>query len=495
MGYKYQLPNGWIVATAQDYCTKVADGTHDSPKRIEDGKPLVTSKHIVGGRLDLSNAYHISIEDFDEVNRRSKVDRYDVLLSMIGTVGQPCLIEDEPDFAIKNVGLLKNNNPYKAKWLYFYLSSPQAQVQIKERLRGTTQQYLSLGEIRKFPVPYPENEDELKQLVDCLSSLHDKIELNRQINRTLEEMAQAIFKSWFVDFDPVKAKMIIREKGGSEKAQAFAAQAFIAGNVTLEALESMEAGYSGWEEMLHPLVVKNFEPMGLDQWEPEQLAATAALFPSTLTGSPLGPIPEGWEIKSIASWGKVVCGKTPSKKHEEYYGGNIPFIKIPDMHGNMFVTKSTDSLTKAGGQTQFNKRLPKGAVCVSCIATVGQVVITHEESFTNQQINSIVPEHSSATPYLYFLMLEKRDFLHDLASGGSATLNLNTGNFSKIEIISPDEALLEAYSECVSPFIDKILGNLKENECLSEMRDGLLPKLLSGEISVDAAEAELEEAA
>src|ERR1039458_8817096 len=86
----------------------VRDGTHDSPKPVTKGRNLVTSRHIIGGRLDLSSAYLIAEADFDAINRRSKVDRWDVLVSMIGTVGEPCLVKEEPDFAIKNIGLFKS---------------------------------------------------------------------------------------------------------------------------------------------------------------------------------------------------------------------------------------------------------------------------------------------------------------------------------------------------------------------------------------------------
>ena len=183
MNYKFSVPQGWNESQLQDYCLKVADGTHDSPKKTERGKLLVTSKNIIGGTLDLSKSYRISEGDFNDVNRRSKVDKNDVLLSMIGTVGEVCLIESEPDFAIKNVGLLKNQDPLKAKWLFFYLTSPQAQAQIKERLRGTTQQYLPLGEIRKFPIIYPKSRTEMQEIVGVLAALQDKIQLNHQINQ------------------------------------------------------------------------------------------------------------------------------------------------------------------------------------------------------------------------------------------------------------------------------------------------------------------------
>src|SRR5882724_7788663 len=116
----------WRTMTAEQFCASVRDGTHDSPKPVEHGRFLVTSRHIVGGRLDLDNAYFISQEDFEAINKRSKVDQWDVLISMIGTVGEPCLIKEEPDFAIKNIGLFKCTGEVEGRWLYYYLRSPDA---------------------------------------------------------------------------------------------------------------------------------------------------------------------------------------------------------------------------------------------------------------------------------------------------------------------------------------------------------------------------------
>ncbi|HHF4443006.1 TPA: restriction endonuclease subunit S [Haemophilus influenzae] len=192
---------------ASEFCDLVTDGTHDSPKKTEFGVKLVTSKNIVGGKLDLTSAYFISESDAQNINKRSQVHINDVLLSMIGTVGEVALIEKEPDFVIKNVGLLKNSDPKKAKWLYYYLKSPITQNLIKDRLRGTTQQYIPLGELRNLPILKPNSEEHLQNTIEQLSSLDKKIQLNTQINQTLEQIAQALFKSWFVDFDPVRTKV------------------------------------------------------------------------------------------------------------------------------------------------------------------------------------------------------------------------------------------------------------------------------------------------
>ncbi len=210
-----RIPETWSLTSAEKFCVKVADGTHATPKPTEEGKPLVTSKHIKNGKVDLSSAYKISEEDFNEINKRSKVDQWDVLFSMLGTVGEIALINSVPDYAIKNVGLFKCGEESRAKWFYYFLRGKIGQDEIKRRMTGTTQSYVTLSDLRSFPVIIPSAEDELKKIVAILSSLDDKIELLREQNKTLEAIAKAIFKEWFVNynFPGATGKMIASELG------------------------------------------------------------------------------------------------------------------------------------------------------------------------------------------------------------------------------------------------------------------------------------------
>lgn len=195
-----RIPSEWDVDTTSSFCLKVADGTHATPKPTTEGKFLVTSKNINDGSIDLESAYKISMEDFIEINRRSKVDQWDVLLSMIGTVGAPCLIDNIPDFAIKNVGLFKCGDEIRAKWLFYYLKSKTAQDYIRTRLSGTTQKYITLGQLRDFPVPNP-GEDEMEEIVDIVSALYKKIQLLRNQNNLMLDIAEAIYKRWFFEYE------------------------------------------------------------------------------------------------------------------------------------------------------------------------------------------------------------------------------------------------------------------------------------------------------
>ena len=310
-----------------------------------------------------------------------------------------------------------------------------------------------------------------KRCTKLIFTLSKKIDSNNRINQTLEQMAQALFKSWFVDFDPVKAKMAVLDAGGSQADATLAAMTAISGK---------DADALAVFEREHP-----------EQYA--ELKATAELFPAAMQDSELGAIPKGWGVASISEMGKVTCGKTPSKKEPEYYGSDVPFIKIPDMHGQLFVLKTNEYLSEAGSKSQLKKLVPANSICVSCIATIGVVSITNEPSHTNQQINSVTPHKSSLLYYLYFCMLGLKDHLHILGSAGSATLNVNTSTFSGIKIAQPDAKVLELFHAKCTHLFNEIKSLSVQTESLTQLRDTLLPKLLSGEITLQEAEQAVSE--
>ncbi|HBQ4429444.1 TPA: restriction endonuclease subunit S [Klebsiella pneumoniae] len=195
-----------------------------------------------------------------------------------------------------------------------------------------------------------------------------------------------------------------------------------------------------------------------------------------------------WTEKKLSSFGSIICGKTPSKKNSLYFGNDVPFLKIPDMHGKVFVFKSTDNLSFAGEHSQSKKTIPPGSICVSCIATVGLVCITDVSMQTNQQINSIIPNKEYYKYFLYLLMKSMGDELNNLASGGTATLNLNTGDFSNITFLSPSENELKIFHQSISSLFDKLKFNSKQINIIENLRDTLLPKLMSGEVQVQYVE-------
>ena len=188
----------WIKA--EEYCVSVFDGTHDTPKVTETGYKLVTSKNILSNTLDLKSAYYISEEDFVNINKRSKVKQYDILFSMIGTVGSLYFeTSDTIDYAIKNIGVFSCGNKEKAEWLYYYLQSSYAQKYIKRYLNGAVQKFLPLKGLREFPVP--QFNKELHNRIKILLNIDQKIQINNQINQKLEAMAKTLYDYWFVQFD------------------------------------------------------------------------------------------------------------------------------------------------------------------------------------------------------------------------------------------------------------------------------------------------------
>jgi len=265
----------------------------------------------------------------------------------------------------------------------------------------------------RFPAP-----QEQKAIAEVLSSLDDKIDLLHRQNKTLEHIAETIFKKMFQQpsLNPSQ-----REGGKEAKEPACA-------------------------------------------------------------GKPHAD--RDWEERPLSFFGEIICGKTPSKKRKEFYNGEIPFIKIPDMHGQTFIFTTDDSLTEEGKNSQIKKTLPVKSICVSCIATVGLVSLTTKESHTNQQINSIIPYKEEYRYYIFLQMKSSYDLLHSMASGGTATLNLNTGNFSKIPILLPDEKILKEFHNKIESLFDKIYKNQQQIHTLEKLRDTLLPKLMSGEMRV-----------
>lgn len=321
-----------------------------------------------------------------------------------------------------------------ARFIYYYLSNQYQRF--RAMAHGTVFDTVIGTGLRSLPITLPPLTEQ-RAIAHILGTLDDKIELNRRMNETLKAIARAIFKSWFVDFDPVRAKM------------------------------------------------ENRPPLGMD-------AETAALFPDASEDSPLGKIPKGWHIGTVGELGDVICGKTPPTANPDNYGGSIPFITIPDMHGRVFVTTTSSTLTEQGAQTQPKKGLPPLAVCVSCIATPGLVALTSAASHTNQQINSIVC-HDEVSPYWCFLQLQTmRDEIITGGAGGSATLNLNKGNFSAMRLLVPDRWSMAAFHDVVEPLFCRILLAERESGALGALRDTLLPRLLSGKMRVQPTEVATE---
>lgn len=441
-----EVPDGFVETNLQAYCSRVADGTHTTPVQTTEGKKLATSKNIKDGRLTLENAYLISVSEFDEINKRSKVDQWDILISMIGTVGEVCLIDSpKPDFAIKNVGLLKCGNESRAKWLYFFLRSPLAKALIEARKKGTTQQYLSLGEIRRFPVFYPADDQCMHFVTDALSALDDRIALLRETSATLEAIAQALFKSWFVDFDPVHAKQ------------------------------------------------QGLAPEGMDE-------ATAALFPDSFEESELGLVPRGWKVHRLGDVVfRITKGTTPTTLKRPFVTTGINFVKAESMTGDGgFIPEKFAFIDNETHELLRRSQLEAGDVLISIAGTIGRIAVMTEDFLpanTNQAVALIRPLQDIFPSGLVSRFLQRSESQQIMGERvvQAVQANLSLGTLSDLKLIVPPANTVRQLYETGLAQIDATkVVNHQKIRTLAALRDTLLPRLISGQLRLPEAEAILE---
>ena len=305
-----------------------------------------------------------------------------------------------------------------------------------------------------------------KVIAKILGDLDDKIHLNNQINQTLESIAQALFKSWFVDFDPVRAKIVAKQEGNNPE---FAAMCVISGKSEVE---------------LHQMAEDDFA----------ELQATAALFPDELVESELGEVPKGWEVNSLGN----ICNFTPGSAFKpEYQGqtqGEIPFIKVSDMNLNgneIFIVKANNYIDSSLQKERKFKLHEEGA---TVFAKIGVALISNRRrvltmpTIIDNNMMSASPLKGLSTPYYLYLLLKTIDF-NTLVSG-TALPYLNVSDLRKILIVHPTINLLNKFELIANPLLQKIKLNSVQCEGLVTLRDNLLPKLLSGEIDASVLNGE-----
>lgn len=195
-------------------------------------------------------------------------------------------------------------------------------------------------------------------------------------------------------------------------------------------------------------------------------------------------IPEGWEVKKVNNLGEVVTGKTPSTKVAEYYGGEIMFIKTPDMHGNIFTSQTETYLSEDGSNSQANKLLPQDSIMVSCIGTGGVVSINMFPAHTNQQINSIILEDTKIREWTFLTLKSMKQTIELFGATGATMTNLSKGKFEGLKLLYPSDELLNKFNNITKPMFEELKSIILTNENLKKQRDLLLPRLMNGSIKV-----------
>ncbi|ECI4317616.1 restriction endonuclease subunit S [Salmonella enterica] len=336
---------------------------------------------------------------------------------------------------------------------------------------GSTFPNVSKDLINNIPVSVlpVENACNISKLIELQE---EKVFTNNQINQTLEQMAQSLFKSWFIDFEPVKAKIAVLEAGGSQA------------DATLAAMTAI----SGKDD--DALVV--FEREHPEQYA--ELKATAELFPSAMQESELGAIPKGWGVENYRSFCDFVqSGGTPKRSEETYWDdGDIRWLSSGEVRDKI-IFETKERITAIGLQNSTAKLWPKYSTVMAMYgATAGKICLLANEMSANQACCALYSRKYSF--FIYFSMCNSASVIASKASG-SAQQNLNKGIIENAVFCKPTENLIDIYNKSINGLILKWISNVKYNENLTQLRDTLLPKLLSGKITLPEAEQIISEEA
>ncbi len=339
----------------------------------------------------------------------------------------------------------KGNDPF---FTYLFLS----EIDFTIYNSGSAQPSLNRNIIYGLDLNVPFLEEQTS-IAKIIRSLDDKIELNRQMNYTLEEMAQALFKSWFVDFDPVIDNALATGSEIPEPLQQRAQQRQMLGEkrklLPPEIQQLFSASFTYSEE--------------LDKW-----------------------VPEGWRAGQIKDVAEVVGGGTPSTKVDDYFCENgIAWLSPKDLSGYewKFISKGAKDITQLGLKNSSARLMPTGTVLFSSRAPIGYVAIAENEITTNQGFKSLVPKNEICSDYLYYFLKLNIENIEAIATG--STFKEVSGNAMKtFEILIPPANILDVYQQKTIDFNSKSLIIQKEVQSLTKLRNTLLPKLVSGEVRV-----------
>lgn len=403
----------------------------------ESGVPVLRGVNVNRGRFHDDDFVYISS---DTADRLSKFESFpgDVLLVHKGTLGQIGIMPSRRRYSryiMGNSMMRVRCDPSKLvpEYLYYWLSSAAGQSYLLSRVSqvGVPQLHRPLTTLREAELPVPPPADQ-HAIVAILGSLDDKIELNRRANRTLEAIAYAVFKAWFVDFEPVKAKAI----GAS-----------------------------------------NFPGIGEEAFE--QL-------PSQFVESEVGLVPAGWPVVPLTDLVELLGGGTPRRQVPENWGGDIPWFTVKDApaDGDVWVIDTEERITLLGSQSSAARVMRPGTTIISARGTVGRLALTAVPMAMNQSCYGVQGADGVGDLFVYFSLCDAVESLRQRAHG-SVFDTITRKTFDSLTRVRPQPQLLKAFEEAVAPHVNMIKNNLFESRLLAAIRDTLLPKLLSGDIAVE----------
>jgi restriction endonuclease S subunit len=357
----------------------------------------------------------------------------DVILCHKGTLGEIGIIPRQNKYSKYVMGnsMMKvrcNLDILEPLYLYYWLSSKDGQDYLFSRVSqvGVPQIQTPLTTLRQAEFPLPPLIEQ-KRIASILGSLDDKIELNSKMNETLEQMTKALFKSWFVDFDPVRAKAAGRKPAGMDK-------------------------------------------------------ATADLFPDSLVDSELGKIPKGWKAASLSHGFQILSGGTPKTSEEGYWNGGIPWYSVKDapVDSDIWVLSTEKTVTQEGVDNSAAQILPARTTIISARGTVGKLALTGLPMAMNQSCFGLRGKNGISDLTAYFIAQDATIRLLQ-NTHGTVFDTINRQTFEGVKWQFPPAELSAAFEKQADLLLSKIKTNLEESRTLSALRDTLLPRLLCGD--------------
>ncbi|MCW5666222.1 MAG: restriction endonuclease subunit S [Piscinibacter sp.] len=426
----------WPRMTLRQAGVNLIDCDHRTPPAADAGFPYIAIPQLKDGHLDLTDVRRISEADFIEWTKKLKPRAHDVIVVRRCNSGDSALIPPDLECAIgQNLVVLRSESGVvHPKFLRWLVRGPEWWDQVGKYINvGAVFDSLRCRDIPNFELTVPPFAEQVA-IAEVLDALDDRIALLRETNATLESIAQALFKSWFVDFDPVHAKS------------------------------------------------QGLAPAGMDE-------ATAALFPDGFEDSLLGQLPAGWRTGSILEIADLLSGGTPKTDRPEYWGGEIAWASAKDVSqssGSVLVSTER-SITAAGLERSPTKLIPRLAtVVVARGATTGRMVMFGREMAMNQTCYGLTSKLGTPVA-LYCLLRREMDVLVN-AAHGSVFDTITTSTFAKSIVVHAPEELLVRFESIARPMFERITESTARVQTLAALRDALLPRLISGQLRLPEAE-------
>ena len=424
---------------------KIADATESSSKFIKKTKQFIKEEGVC---------------------RSVIVNRGDLILSNSGTAGLAKFM-DITACIHDGWQVLKDLDGITKEYLYYTLV--YLRPILLHNAYDSTMKNLTLDQVRDAEIKLPPPPEQ-KRIAHILGTLDDKIELNRKMNATLEAMAQALFKSWFVDFDPVIDN------------------ALRAGNPIPEPLQQRaETRRKILGERSSSCVTTSKDGAGA----PSLPDPHSHLFPATFTHSEdLGWIPEGWETSTFGKAVTIVGGGTPSTKNSDFWNDGIHYWSTPKDFSSLttkIMLGSSRKITDAGLAKLSSGLLPIDSVLMSSRAPIGYMAINKVETAINQGFIGMICDQGLPAEYMIYCTDSRMDDIKGAASG-STFAEISKKTFKSLPMLNPAEGALKVFTQLTQENHNKIHSTLESTTTLTKLRDTLLPKLISGELRLAEAE-------